>query len=559
MQSVIDRWLHCPELDEEMKQQLLAYSDADKEDAFYRHLAFGTAGMRGLIGPGTNRINRFTVRRVTEGLAQMLSMQTQASEKGVAIAYDSRRFSQTFAQEAASHLAYHGIRVHLFPSLRPTPVLSFAVRHLQAAAGIMITASHNPAAYNGYKVYGEDGAQMPPDKVDTILHELKQIENELALDTGTWEEGIASGRIQIISSEVDQAYLDHVLSLSLRGKHPSHASLRVVFTPLHGTGTKPVEQALQALGFSRLETVKRQAIPDPAFTTVSSPNPEDPNAFSLALEQAEATDADLIIATDPDADRLGLLARGSDGRFHTFNGNQIGALLLDYLLKQRQAQGSLPPNGVVFKSIVTSELGRAIAAEYGVKTSDTLTGFKYIAEGIAEKEASGEDTFLFGYEESYGYLIGSFVRDKDAVQAAMMCCEMAAYHREQGRTLEQALADIDRQFGAYRESLFSFTFQGKAGVDRMQAIIEQFRTVPPHHIGGLTVERVRDFAKGLDGLPSADVLRFECNGDAWLAIRPSGTEPKIKFYFGTRATTKEEAEVLLKLMRQSVRDMIEAE
>ncbi|MDR6227215.1 phospho-sugar mutase [Desmospora profundinema] len=559
MQSVIDRWIQCSELDEEMKRQLLTYSDAEREDAFYRHLTFGTAGMRGLIGPGINRINRITVRRVTEGLARVLSKQPGAMERGVAIAFDSRRFSREFAQEAAVHLAHWGIRVHLFPSLRPTPVLSFAVRHLHAAAGIMITASHNPAEYNGYKVYGEDGAQMPPDKVESILRELDQVEDELAIQTGSWEEGVASGRIRYVDPSVDHAYIDQVLSLSLRGPHPTHASLRVVFTPLHGTGKNPVEQVLRDLGFSRLETVARQADPDPAFSTVSSPNPEDPQAFALALEQAKISGADLIIGTDPDADRLGLWARGSDGRFHAFNGNQIGALLLDYVLQQRREQGNLPTDGVVFKSIVTSESGRAIAQQYGVKTVDTLTGFKYIAEGIEEQESSGKGTFLFGYEESYGYLLGSFVRDKDAVQAAMMCCEMTAHHLEHGRTLDQALAELDRQYGAYRETLFSFTFQGKAGTNRMQALMDRFRHTPPLTVGGLAVERIRDFTNGLDGFPPAKLIRFELEGNSWVAIRPSGTEPKIKFYFGVRSITKEEAEVQLDAMRQSIRDIVEAD
>lgn len=559
MQSVIDRWLHSSELDEEMKQQLLSYTDEEREDAFYRHLAFGTAGMRGLIGPGTNRINRLTVRRVTDGLASVLNKQANAPERGVVIAFDSRRFSETFAREAATHLAYRGIQVHLFPSLRPTPVLSFAVRHLGAAAGIMITASHNPAPYNGYKVYGEDGAQMPPDKAEAIVRELEQIADECALTTGTWEEGIASGRIQYVDGTIDQAYCDQVLSLSLRGPHPSHASLRVVFTPLHGTGRIPVEQVLRELGFSRLETVAAQAEPDPAFSTVSSPNPEDPAAFALALEQARQSDADLIIGTDPDADRLGLWARGADGRYHAFNGNQIGALILDYVLEQRQKQGTLPTDGIVFKSIVTSESGRAIANAYGVETIDTLTGFKYIAEGIEERETSGSGTFLFGYEESYGYLLGSFVRDKDAVQAAMICCEMAAHHLEQGRSLDQALARLDRSYGTYREALFAFTFQGKAGEERMQSLMDRFRRTPPAKVGSLPVRQVRDFIDGLDDLPPANLIRLELEEDAWMAIRPSGTEPKIKFYFGVRSASREEAEVQLEAMRQSVRDIVEAD
>ncbi|MFC4076474.1 phospho-sugar mutase [Salinithrix halophila] len=542
MNSIYQRWLQFQQLDPGLKKELRSLTTVEIEDAFYRRLEFGTAGMRGLLGPGTNRMNRYTVRRTTTGLARNLaSLGEQIREKGVVIAYDSRRFSREFAEEAAGVLAHHQIRTYLFPELRPTPILSFAVRYLKASAGIMITASHNPAEYNGYKLYGEDGAQLPPHKVEAILREMEAIQDELTLATLPLHEGIETGWIQIIGDEVDQAYTQCVLSLSLQGKTEANSELKIVFTPLHGTGNLPVRRVLGELGFTSLHTVPEQEAPDPGFSTVSSPNPEEHQAFSLALEQARKQDADLVIGTDPDADRLGLYAKNAEGEFTTFNGNQIGALLLHYVLEQRKAKGILPEKGRVLKSIVTSDLGRAIATSYGVETEDTLTGFKYIAERI---EAFGQEgpSFLFGYEESYGYLLGGFVRDKDAVQAAMMCCEMAAFYKRQGQTLDRVLEELFSIHGAYEESLLSFTFQGKEGLSRMMAIMDDLRHRPFDEIGGLAVRELKDYSQGIDGLPAANVLKYRCKDGSWIAVRPSGTEPKIKFYFSTVADNRKAAQ-----------------
>ncbi|PTX50354.1 alpha-phosphoglucomutase [Melghirimyces profundicolus] len=557
-QRLYQRWMKFPGLDEDLKQSLRSLDPAGIEEAFYRYLEFGTAGMRGLIGAGTNRMNRYTVRRTTEGLARHLEGRGEAvKQRGVVIAYDSRRKSPEFAEEAAGVLAFHGIRVHLFPSLRPTPMLSFAVRHLQAAAGIMITASHNPAPYNGYKVYGEDGAQIPPHQLKAILTEMEGIQDELTLPVLSLDEGREAGWIRILDPKVDRAYTERLHTLSLRGKKKTNGDLSIVFTPLHGTGNLPVRRILEELGYTGVQTVPEQEQPDPEFPTVTAPNPEDPQALDLALKQARDQSADLVIGTDPDADRLGLLARNRTGDYVAFNGNQIGALLLQYLLEKRKERGTLPENGVILKSLVTSELGRSIAGGFGVSTEDVLTGFKYIAEKIKEYEESGRHTFLFGYEESYGYLPGDFVRDKDAVQTALLCCEMAAHYKDKGLTLDEVLHGIFEEHGWYREALFSFTFEGKAGLEKMASIMERFRTRPPGVIGGLSVRELKDYQQGIDGLPAANVLKYRLEGGSWIAIRPSGTEPKIKFYFSVVAPSEEEARTRLDRLQRVVRGMLE--
>ncbi|SFS50734.1 phospho-sugar mutase [Marininema halotolerans] len=525
------RWSNHPGLEPALLQELHLLSDEAKEDAFYKHLEFGTAGMRGLIGPGINRMNRYTVRRVTTGLARTLSKQDRL--RGVAIAYDSRHQSPEFAAEAAGTLATHGINVYLYPSLRPTPMLSYAVRHLKAAAGIMITASHNPANYNGYKVYGRDGAQMPPHRVNDILYQLQYLDNELTLPSMSLEDGIASGYVHFIDSEIDDYYYQRVRSLT-----HTHASMNqqliVVFTPLHGAGNQPIRKVLESIGFSQVHTVRAQENPDPDFPTVSAPNPEEPDVYALAVMEAKKRRADLIIATDPDADRLGLYARTATGEYSALNGNQIGALLLHYILKRKFDRGELFSNGVVLKSIVTSEISRSIANSFGISTEETLTGFKYIAERIAAYEAQGIP-FLFGYEESYGYLLGSFVRDKDAIQAAVMCCEMAAYYKEKNQTLNDVLTSIFQEHGAYSESLFSYTFEGKAGHEKMNQLMDRLRHHPLQQIAGIPITEVKDYHLGIDHLPKANVLKYCCTDQSWVAIRPSGTEPKIKFYFSAVA------------------------
>lgn len=554
------RWLESDRVDGQLRDELAALTDEREiEDRFYRHLEFGTAGLRGILGAGTNRINRHTVRRATAGLAAYLLRHVEgAREKGVAIAYDSRRLSPELAAEASGVLAERGIRVYLFPELRPTPMLSFAVRHLQAAAGIVVTASHNPAAYNGYKVYAEDGGQIASEVAAQIVAEIDRVDDELAISSLSREEGQRRGLIQLLGREVEQAYYEQVLALSLRpdAVRAAAESFRVVYTPLHGTGNKPVRHVLERLGFTQVFTVAEQEHPDPDFSTVSAPNPEEKQAFALALQVADRVQADLVLGTDPDTDRLGVVTMDESGAYVILTGNQIGALLLQYVLEQRNELNRLPENGMMLKTIVTSELGRKIADAYGVGTVDTLTGFKYIAERIEEYSRTGRHTFLFGYEESYGYLLGDFVRDKDAVQAAMMVCEMAAYYRTKGMTLYQVLQRLYARHGYFCEELLSYAFQGKTGAEQMAAIMDRLRGRPLTHIGGLPVDEVLDYREGLHGLPKADVLKYVLANGGWVAVRPSGTEPKIKFYFSANAPDRKQAEEHLGRMKQQMLDVL---
>ncbi|MBN2909936.1 phospho-sugar mutase [Polycladomyces sp. WAk] len=555
-----ERWMSFPDLDPALKVELekCRHDEAEIEDRFYRHLTFGTAGLRGLIGAGTNRMNRYTVRRASEGFARFLLDQPGAPQKGVVIGYDSRHGSLDFARETAGVFAHHGIQVYLFDELCPTPMLSFTIRHLGAAGGVMITASHNPAEYNGYKVFAEDGGQISSDTAQRITRQIERVENELTVPCMPMEEAIETGRLHMMGDVIRSAYTSRLRALSL---HPDLAKrmktpLRLVFTPLHGTGNKPVRRILRELGYEYVHTVPEQEHPDPDFSTVTSPNPEDPRSFDMALAQARECDAHLVIGTDPDADRLGVWVRVRKGEYQPLNGNQIGALLLYYLLEQKKRQGSLPDNGAVIKSIVTSDLGRSIAQSYGVTMEETLTGFKYIAAKIAEYEKSGRHTFLFGYEESYGYLAGSFVRDKDAVQAAMLCCEMAAYHAERGKTLIDVLNGLYQRYGTYRDDLFSFTLKGKEGQETITRIMERLRGKPITHFGGLSVRKCQDYLKGIDGFPYADVLKYRLEDGSWVAVRPSGTEPKIKFYFSVVAEDAERAEQKLHLLQTSIRSLI---
>ncbi|GAA5346131.1 phospho-sugar mutase [Planifilum fimeticola] len=528
------RWMEFEDLDPALKSELASLTDEEEIlDRFDGHLTFGTAGLRGKIGAGTNRMNRYTIRRATEGFARyLLKCADNPRRKGIAIAYDSRRFSRTFAEEAAGVLANHGIPVRLFRKMRPTPVLSFAVRHLKAAGGIMITASHNPPEYNGYKVYGPDGGQIPPRTSRLILEEILRVRDELSIPAMPLEDGLASGLIRLLGEELDQDYHRHLRGISLQpgtGKRIGD-SLRIVYTPLHGTGSGPVRRALSEWGFSRVFTVAEQEVPDPDFPTVSTPNPEEAQAFRLALERAQEVDADLAVATDPDADRLGLAVKQPSGRWSLLTGNQVGALLLHYILSQRKAKEDLPENGVVIQSIVTSDFGRSIAASYGVATVETLTGFKYIGEKIGEYERSGTHEFLFGYEESCGYLIGAFVRDKDAVQAAALTCEMAAFHRLEGRSLWEVLEELYRVHGHYRESVLPVTLNGNEGRKTVALILDRLRHAPPQQIGDIGVAEIKDYARGIDGLPPAEVIKCLLADGSWVAVRPSGTEPKMKWY-----------------------------
>ncbi|PXW85963.1 phosphoglucomutase [Pseudogracilibacillus auburnensis] len=482
-QTEHERWLHFPELNQELRQQLQAIGDqSELEDCFYKHLEFGTGGMRGIIGPGTNRMNIYTIRKAAEGLARFIVQHgDEAKNRGVVIAYDSRHKSAAFAMEAAKTLGYHGIQVYVFESLRTTPELSFAVRYLHAFSGIVITASHNPAAYNGFKVYGEDGAQFASEDADVVVAKVNEVENELTIPVS--EEAVLkeAGLLEIIGETVDQAYLKQLESLIVKRDVIDQVAedFTIVYTPLHGTGNIPVRKGLKAVGFEHVHVVNEQEHADGGFPTVKYPNPEDPAAFSLAMEYGKKLGADILLATDPDADRVGVAVQ-ADGDYKLLTGNQIGALLLHYLITQKK--NDLPKGATVLKTIVTSELGRDIAAAHGIETIDTLTGFKYISEKIREFEAQGDRSFLLGYEESYGYLIGDFVRDKDAVQTCLLLAEVAAYYKVKKMTLLDALSEIFKEYGYYLEGLESLTLEGREGVEKIAAIMSDFRENPPMHL-----------------------------------------------------------------------------
>ncbi|MCF6794976.1 phospho-sugar mutase [Bacillus sp. ET1] len=561
------KWSNHKELPSELKKQMNNMTEREREDAFYKQLEFGTGGMRGELGAGPNRMNIYTVRKVTVGLAAYIQENgEEAKKRGVVIAYDSRHGSAEFALEAAKTLRVHGIKSYVFDELRPTPELSFAVRYLRAYAGIMITASHNPAEYNGYKVYGEDGAQLPPAAADVIVTHMNEIENELLLEVKEERELLRQHLVSYIGENMDQVYLDYVKGLQLN-KDAATTNLHIVYTPLHGTGQKLVPQALQNYGFQHITIVNEQKNPDPNFPTVSASNPEEAQAFQLAIRYGKETDADLLLATDPDADRLGVAVRNNDGEYILLTGNQTGALLLHYMLSQKKGKGILADKSVMLKTIVTSELGRAIAEDYGVQTVDTLTGFKYIAEKIEEYKREGAKTFQFGYEESYGYLIGDFVRDKDAVQAAVMIAEAADYYKKQEMMLYDGLTQLYETYGYYKEALTSFTLKGKDGAEQISHIVSQFREHPPAEIAGAAVEKIEDYLIGrktnllttqqeVIDLPSSNIIKFWLQDGSWFVIRPSGTEPKVKFYFGVRKRSASESEERLKKIQVSVMESV---
>ncbi|MCA5012659.1 MULTISPECIES: phospho-sugar mutase [unclassified Enterococcus] len=556
-EQVYEKWINEENIPENLKKELKDLKeDPEKcEDAFYAPLEFGTAGMRGILGAGINRMNIFTIRQATEGLARFMDAQdAETKRRGVAIAYDSRHMSPEFAMEAAKTLAKHDIPAFVFESLRPTPELSFAVRHLNAFTGIMITASHNPAAYNGYKVYGADGGQMPPADADALTRYVREVENPLKVEVLSENEAKASDLITIIGDEVDNAYLKEIKAVTIdqalideMGKE-----LKLVYTPLHGTGTMLGEKALRQAGFEKFILVPEQAIADPDFTTVKSPNPEEHSAFEYAIRLGEKEDADLLIATDPDADRLGAAVRLPDGSYQVLTGNQLGAIMIQYILDAHQKAGTLPENAVVLKSIVSSELATAVAEKYNTKMVDVLTGFKFIAEKIEQYEEDHSQTFMFGFEESYGYLIKSFVRDKDAIQALVLLAEVAAFYKKQGKTLYDGLQDIFAEYGYFEEKTISVTLSGIEGSAKIQALMKKFRDEAPSSFAGINVVQTEDF-KALtrtfvDGrqeklsTPPSDVLKYFLEDGSWIAIRPSGTEPKIKFYLATKALSKAEAD-----------------
>ena len=562
------RWATATSLDEELKKDLEALKGKDKqiEDAFYKNLEFGTGGMRGEIGPGTNRMNLYTIRKASEGLAQYIDAHGEESKKrGVAIAYDSRHKSPEFAMEAAKTLATHGIQTYVFEELRPTPELSFAVRKLNAYAGIVITASHNPPEYNGYKVYGEDGGQLPPKEAAEVISFVDGVENELEVQVTSEQKLKEKGLIQMIGAEIDAQYIEELKTLRVNTNLLEEMSdqLKIVFTPLHGTANLPVREGLKAYGFNQVTVVEEQEFPDPNFSTVSSPNPEEHAAFELAIMYGEKQDADLLLATDPDADRVGVAVKNKEGQYVVLTGNQTGALLLNYIITQKKENGVLPENGAVLKTIVTSEIGRKIAEDNGLTSYDTLTGFKFIGEKIKEFETSGEHTFLFGYEESYGYLVGDFVRDKDAVQACLVAAEVAAFYKSKGMTLYEGLLEVFDQYGYYQEGLESLTLKGKEGAEKIVSLLAQFREQPPTEAAGLKVDSVEDYQTSVRthlakestekiDLPKSNVLKYKLEDGSWFCLRPSGTEPKVKFYFGVNGDDLDKSKNKLNELRKSV-------
>lgn len=567
-------WMNFDGIDEEMKGQLnkMTGNESLIEECFYKSLEFGTGGMRGEIGAGTNRMNVYTIRKAAEGLAQfILAHGEEAVNRGAVIAYDNRFMSKEFALESALTLGNHGIKTYLFKNLRPTPQLSFAVRYLNAFSGIVITASHNPPEYNGFKVYGEDGAQLTPDAAQLLVEKVNAIANELLIEVADEKTMLSSGQLVMIEEELDEAYVDQLKTVIVNNDLVQNygKDVKIVFTPLHGTATLPVEKSLEAVGFTNYTMVKEQTIADPTFPTVVSPNPEEHAAFEMAIEYGERLEADVLIATDPDADRVGVAVKDDQGKYVVLTGNQTGALMLDYILSQQEKAGTLPANGIVIKTIVTSELGRIIAKSYGLETLDTLTGFKYIGEKINEFEETKEKTFLFGYEESYGYLIKDFARDKDAIQAVIMAAEIATFYKSQNKTMYMGLMDLFRKYGYYLEDLHSITLKGKSGIEKMNEIITSFREMPPEEFSGLKVVAIEDYltqerkyphSDFTDdiSLPKSNVIKFLLDREMWICVRPSGTEPKIKFYFGATGKSFEESTTTLQQLKASIIEKINA-
>jgi len=541
-----ERWLQYQDLNPDLLAELEQINEETKEieERFYKDLEFGTGGLRGIISAGTNRMNIYTIRKVTLGLANFILKQgPEVMNKGVVIAYDSRKYSGEFAEEAAKVLAANNIKVYLFAEIRPTPLLSFAVRYLKAYAGIVVTASHNPPEYNGYKVYNQYGGQITEELTNLIFQEIQKIDNMLEIPVIELDEAVKKQKVIMIADEIDQEYMKNVESLLLNKNLTLNAgkNLTVIYTPLHGTGNIPVRNILERVGFTNLYIVPEQEAPDPDFPTVKAPNPEEPEVFDLAIKLAKKHDADIIMATDPDADRLGVLVK-IDKQYQALNGNQLGALILHYLLSEKSQKELLPENAVIVKTIVTSDLGAKIAAKYNVETENTLTGFKYIGEKIKDYKETGNKTFIFGYEESYGYLAGDFVRDKDAVQITAVVAEMALKYKQQGKSLFDVLTDIYREFGHHVEDLESITLKGIEGNNKIKEIVANFRNKRPKEINGIPVVMYEDYLvrekvnlntgeKTLIKLPQSNVIKIFLEDGSWVAVRPSGTEPKLKFYF----------------------------
>ncbi|SFF38861.1 phosphoglucomutase [Paenibacillus algorifonticola] len=550
-------WLNDPLIDEATKEELRGITGDEKEitDRFYRDLEFGTGGLRGVMGAGTNRLNAYTVGKATQGLANWLLEHAAGDAPSLVIAHDSRNYSPEFALDSALVLAANGVKTYLFQSLRPTPQLSYAVRALKASSGIVITASHNPPEYNGYKAYAADGCQLIPEDAEQVIAAIQQVTGFDQVKRLSREEAEAQGLLVWLGEDADESYINTVVAQSLNvellrsgvGKQFS-----VVFTPLHGSGNMPVREVLAKAGFSNVHIVAEQEQPDGYFSTVKSPNPEEREAFTLAMKLAQQVDADIIIGTDPDADRMGAVVKNNNGEYVVLTGNQSGALMVNYVLSQLEERGQLPDNGVVIKTIVTSEMGADIARSYGVAVENTLTGFKYIGEKMTGYEKTGERSFLFGYEESYGYLTGTYARDKDAIVAALLICEAAAYYRSLGKTLYDVLLELYEKHGVYLEGLESRTLKGLDGVQKIAGIMDSWRNQPPVDINGVKVEQVLDYKLGLDGLRLENVLKYMLADGSWFCLRPSGTEPKIKVYFAVRGESTPQAEEALNALRQAV-------
>lgn len=565
-------WREDSYFDQKTKDELAAIEGNEKEieDRFYKELEFGTGGLRGVIGAGTNRMNIYTVRKATQGLANYIIKQG-GEKKGVAIAYDSRYMSPEFADEAALCLAANGIKAYVFDELRPTPELSFALRTLGCISGIVVTASHNPPEYNGYKVYWEDGAQVTSPKDKEIIAEVKAVTDYHTVKTMPKEEAVKAGLYQMIGSEIDDAYM---VELKKQIIHPEVIQemaddIRIVYTPFHGTGNKPVRRVLSELGFKHVYVVPEQELPDPAFTTLDYPNPEDPKAFTLALKLAKEKNADIVMATDPDADRLGIYALDTKtGEYVPFTGNMSGMLIAEYILRERTATGTMPANPAMVKTIVTTNMADPIAADYNVKLIEVLTGFKYIGEQIKLFEQTGSNNYVFGLEESYGCLAGTHARDKDAVVAVMCLCEVAAWCKKHGKTLWDQMVELYEKYGYYKESLYTITLKGIDGSRQIAEMMDKLRKNPPTHFGDLQVTRIRDYASGVmkelatgkespTGLPESNVLYFDLTNDSWCCARPSGTEPKIKFYMGVKGTSLADAQEKNEKLTEELKAVIE--
>ena len=568
-QDNFKKWLDYTELPDYLREDLNSMDEKTKEDAFYTNLEFGTAGMRGLIGAGTNRINIYVVRQATEGLARLIEEKGDVFKKrGVAIAYDSRHFSPEFAFESAAVLAKHGIKSYVFESLRPTPELSFAVRHLGTFAGIMITASHNPAPFNGYKVYGEDGGQMPPHDADALTDYIRAIENPFAIEVADVEAEKASGLIEVIGDAIDAEYLKEVKDVNINQKLIDEygKDMKIVYTPLHGTGEMLARRALAQAGFDSVEVVEAQAVADPDFSTVKSPNPESQAAFALAEDLGRKVGADVLVATDPDADRVGVEVLQKDGSYLNLSGNQIGAIMAKYILEAHKSAGTLPANAALCKSIVSTDLVTKIAESYGATMFNVLTGFKFIAEKIQEFEEKHNHTYMMGFEESFGYLIKPFVRDKDAIQAVLVVAELAAYYRSRGLTLADGIEEIYKEYGYFAEKTISVTLSGVDGAEQIKAIMAKFRDNAPKEFNATAISVTEDFkaqtSTAADGTvtalttPPSDVLKYTLADGSWIAVRPSGTEPKIKFYIAVVGDSNEDAQAKIAAIEAEINAFI---